>query len=83
MYDQAEEVLKKYLKTDGKNKDFLVNLGFIYEQQGKPKKSEEYYEKAVKNLIPQSSDINSLAYKSGTSGNTDGRSAPTCADKSC
>lgn len=63
MYDQAEEVLKKYLKTDGKNKDFLVNLGFIYEQQGKPKKSEEYYEKAVKNLIPQSSDINSLAYK--------------------
>lgn len=63
MYDQAEEVLKKYLKTDGKNKDFLVNLGFIYEQQGKPKKSEEYYEKAVKSLIPQSSDINSLAYK--------------------
>lgn len=63
MYDQAEEVLKKYLKTDGKNKDFLVNLGYIYEQQGKFKKSEEYYERAVKSLIPQNGDIVNLANK--------------------
>lgn len=62
-YDKAEEVLKKFLKTDDRNKDFLVNLGYIYEQQGKTKKSEEYYEKAIKKLIPQHADINSLAYK--------------------
>lgn len=62
-YDKAEEVLKKYLKTDDNNKDFLINLGYIYEQQGKTKKAEEYYEKAVKKLIPQSGDINNLAYK--------------------
>lgn len=62
-YDQAEEVLKKYLKADANNKDFLINLGYIYEQQGKAKKSEEYYERAIKKLIPQTGDINSLAYK--------------------
>ncbi|MEG2276694.1 MAG: tetratricopeptide repeat protein [Odoribacter sp.] len=62
-YDQAEEVLKKFLKADDSNKDFLVNLGYIYEQQGKIKKSEEYYDKAIKKLIPQSGDINNLAYK--------------------
>lgn len=62
-YDKAEEVLKKYLKTDDKNKDFLINLGFIYEQQGKSKKSEEYFEKAIQKLAPTTSDINSLANK--------------------
>lgn len=62
-YEKAEETLKKFLKTDPKNKDFLINLGYIYQQQGKTKKSEENYEKAIKILIPNSSDINSLAYK--------------------
>lgn len=62
-YDQAETVLKKYLKTNENNKDFLINLGYVYEQQGKIKKSEEYYDKAVRKLIPQSGDIHSLANK--------------------
>lgn len=62
-YDKAEEVLKKFLKADDNNKDLLINLGYIYEQQGKAKKSEEYYDKAIKILIPQSGDINNLAYK--------------------
>lgn len=62
-YDKAEEVLKKYLKTDDKNKDFLINLGYIYEQQGKTRKSEEYYGKAIQKLLPSRSDINNLAYK--------------------
>lgn len=62
-YDKAEEVLKKFLKTDNNNKDFLINLGYIYQQQGKTKKALEYYEKAVKKLIPHTSDINNLAYR--------------------
>lgn len=62
-YDKAEEVLKKFLKTDETNKDFLINLGYIYEQQGKLKKSNEYYEKAIKKLIPQSTHIRNLGYK--------------------
>lgn len=62
-YDKAENVLKKFLKTDGNNKDFLLNLGYIYEQQGKNKKSEEYYQKAIQKLPPSVSMIQSLAYK--------------------
>lgn len=62
-YDKAENVLKKYLKTDSDNKDFLINLGYIYEQQSKNKKSAEYYDQAIQKLIPHSSDIVSLASK--------------------
>lgn len=62
-YEKAEEILKKFLKADETNKDFMVNLGYIYEQQGKTKKSEEYYEKAVQKLLPSTNDIQNLAYK--------------------
>jgi len=62
-YDEAEVTLKKFLKTDDNNKDFLINLGYIYEQQGKLKKAEEYFGKAIKKLIPHNNDIQNLAYK--------------------
>ena len=62
-YDSAEKTLKKYLKTDDNNKDFLVNLGYIYTQQGKTNKAEEYFNRAVKKLIPYENDIHSLANK--------------------
>ena len=38
-YDKAEDTLKKLLKTDDSNKDFLIDLGYIYQQQGKTSKS--------------------------------------------
>lgn len=62
-YDEAEATLKKYLKTDDNNRDFLINLGYIYEQQGKIRKAEEYFAKAVKKLRPNNNDIQNLAYK--------------------
>lgn len=62
-YDEAESTLRKYLKTNDTNKDFLINLGYIYEQQGKIKKSEEYFNKALKTLLPNNNDIQNLAYK--------------------
>lgn len=60
-YDAAEKSLKKFLKADDNNKDFLVDLGYIYTQQGKVKKAEEYYNRAIKKLIPHESDIRNLA----------------------
>lgn len=62
-YKQAEEMLKKHLKTDPHNKDFIINLGFVYGQEGNTKKAEEYYEKAINTLIPQNGEISSLANK--------------------
>ncbi len=62
-YEKAEEVLKKYLKTDSKNRDFLVNLGFIYDQQGNRKKAEAYFEDALKTLTGNRNDIVVLANK--------------------
>ena len=60
-YEQAENTLKKYLKTDENNKEYLVNLGYVYEQQGKMSKSEDCFEKAIKRLIPQQTDIRNTA----------------------
>lgn len=62
-YDKAEELLKKLLKTDDSNFDLLTNLGFVYEQQGRTKKTEECYEKAIDKLVPSNIIINNLAYK--------------------
>lgn len=62
-YDKAENTLKKLLKADENNKDFMINLGYIYDQQGKSQKADECYEKAIKKLLPSSGDINNLAYR--------------------
>lgn len=62
-YDKAEETLKKFIKADNSNKEYLINLGFIYTQQGKPKKAEDYFQKAIDKLAPSSSDITRLAYR--------------------
>ena len=62
-YDKAEDTLKKLLKTDDSNKDFLIDLGYIYQQQGKTSKSEECYGKAIKKIIPQNTAIINLANK--------------------
>ena len=62
-YDKAEDTLKKLLKTDDSNKDFLIDLGYIYQQQGKTNKSEECYGKAIKKIIPQNTAIINLANK--------------------
>ncbi len=46
-YDKAEEALKKLLKTDDNNKDFLIGLRYIYQRQGKTNKSERDYEQMM------------------------------------
>ncbi|MDL2283261.1 tetratricopeptide repeat protein [Odoribacter sp. OttesenSCG-928-G04] len=60
-YDKAEENLKKFLKVNESNKDYLINLGYIYMQQGKVKKAEETFKKALDKLQANNNDISSLA----------------------
>lgn len=62
-YEKAEESLKKLIKADNGNKEFLINLGYVYIQQGKPKKAEDCFQKAIDKLAPSSSDIIRLAYR--------------------
>lgn len=62
-YEKAEDVLKSFLKADNGNKDYLVNLGYVYNQQGKTKKMEDCYQKAIDKLAPSTIDINNLAYR--------------------
>lgn len=62
-YDKAEETLKKLIKEDNGNKEFLINLGYVYLQQGKPKKADDCFQKAIDKLAPASSDIIRLAYR--------------------
>ena len=57
-YDKAEDTLKKLLKTDDSNKDFLIDLGYIY-NKGKPinrrnvtgKQSKKLFRKIQQSLI--------------------------------
>lgn len=60
-YDKAETTLRKYMKTDESNKEYLINLGYVYEQQGKMSKAEDCFDKAVKKLIPYQNDIINVA----------------------
>lgn len=60
-YDKAETTLKKYIKTDESNKEYLINLGYVYEQQGNMNKAEDCFDKAVKKLIPYQNDITNVA----------------------
>lgn len=62
-YDKAEETLKKLIKADDGNKEFLINLGYVYLQQGKPKKADDSFQKAIDKLAPSSTDIIRLAYR--------------------
>ncbi|MDR0983298.1 MAG: tetratricopeptide repeat protein [Culturomica sp.] len=60
-YDKAEESLTKYLKANANNKDYLINLGYIYTQQGKQRKAEDAYRKAIDKLLPNNNDISNTA----------------------
>lgn len=60
-YEKAEMMLKRFMKEDDSNKEHLIHLGFVYEQQGKINKADDCFERAVKKLIPHANDIHSLA----------------------
>lgn len=60
-YSKAEKICKKQLKRNPQNAPVYVYLGKIYRLEEEPKKENEAYQKAVKEVIPAQSFIQQLA----------------------
>lgn len=60
-YDVAEKLVKKMIKRQDSNPSYLVDLGYIYAQQDAPDKARTQYEKAIKSLKPDQSQVLILA----------------------
>ncbi|MBS1637336.1 MAG: tetratricopeptide repeat protein [Bacteroidetes bacterium] len=61
-YSKAEKVIKKQIKRNPTATHLYVWLGKIYKLQNDPKKEEEQYQKAIKELIPEQNYIFPLAH---------------------
>ncbi len=61
-YSKAEKTIKKQIKRNDKNVHLYVQLGAIYKLQNNPDKEREQYTKALKELVPEQSNIFSLAH---------------------
>src|SRR4051812_44872453 len=60
-FDNAEKLVKKTIKKNPDNPGFLVDLGYIYFQQGDITKAKQQYDKAIKQLKPDQGIIMLLA----------------------
>jgi tetratricopeptide (TPR) repeat protein len=60
-YDVAEKLVKKMIKRQDSNPSYMVDLGYIYAQQNAPDKANAQYEKAIKSLKPDQSQVLILA----------------------
>jgi TolA-binding protein len=59
--ETAGKVLKKEIKRNPSETGLYVDLGYIYKLQGETNSSHDQFEKAIKNLIPELTQIISLA----------------------
>jgi tetratricopeptide (TPR) repeat protein len=60
-YDKAEKITKKQLRINKYNVQYYVYLGRLYGIQNEFKKEKEYYDKAIKELLPMPPYIYNLA----------------------
>lgn len=60
-YDDAEKLVKKTMKKNDGNPAFLVDLGFIYFEEGDLSKAHQQYDKALKQMTPDQGVIMNLA----------------------
>ena len=60
-YDAAEKLVKNISKKNPSNLAYAVDLGFVYESKGDMNKAKQTYDKAVKSLQPDQSQIITLA----------------------
>lgn len=59
-YDKAEKLVKKQVKKMPTNAVLYVDLGTIYEVQGKDNEAKQYYEKGIKSLFPDVQQVLAL-----------------------
>ncbi len=60
-FDEAEKVVKKQAKKFDQVVQFQIDLGYLYRAKGDLSKSKEVYDKVIKNLKPDESDIRQTA----------------------
>lgn len=60
-FKDAEKFVKKQIKKNPGDKNFLITLGHVYEQAGRNEESKAQYEKAINKLAPVKGDITSIA----------------------
>ncbi|MBI3520249.1 MAG: tetratricopeptide repeat protein [Bacteroidetes bacterium] len=61
-YKAAEKITKKQIKRSESNSYLYVKLGLVYKLMNNPDKEKEQYTKAIKELIPEQSNIFTLAH---------------------
>ncbi|MFH2095599.1 MAG: tetratricopeptide repeat protein, partial [Bacteroidota bacterium] len=60
-YDDAEKVIKRQTRKYPDDLSYIVDLGYIYKQQGKTDDGESEYDKALKKMLPSQNSIIGLA----------------------
>ncbi len=60
-FDEAEKMLKKQIRRNKNNLQNYINLGYIFEKQGKTDKAKEEYGYVLKNLPPNHNQIIQIA----------------------
>ena len=60
-YDKAEKITRKQLRINKNNVQYYVYLGHLYGLQSESKKEKEYYDRAVKEMLPMPPYIYNLA----------------------
>jgi len=61
-YKQAEKICRKQLKRNPQNVNVYISIAKLYKMQGDPKKENENYQKALKEVVPVQSFIQNLAF---------------------
>ena len=60
-FETAEKVIKKEIKRNDLDLTYYVDLGYVYKTQNKLKEADEEFQKAIKLIIPNNSQIITLA----------------------
>lgn len=60
--DKAEKMIKKVIKQNPGNLNYVVDLGTLYRDNGNESKSKTQYENAIRQLQPNQAQIMSLAH---------------------